>query len=189
MKKVYENFIQCIKDRDYQSVAWILNYTDPKALYDLIFKMNLLISDSDKGPIVITKGEEKVATLSYSLENDWVLISVEFIKDEKTDCIDLMRSFYPKFQFITLSLLYIFGENKFSIDRCCNLEDCIYSNLEKEMINNTLVQDPNTFEEVSSNNKRTKKFNKYLKRIVKSLYPSILIKSKLKNEIDDDKDE
>jgi len=185
MKKVYENFIQCIKDRDYESVAWILNYTDPKALYDLIFKMNLLITDKDKGPIVISQGEQKVATLSYSLENDYVSIGVKYVKDEKTDCIDLMRSFYPKFQFITFSLLYLFGGNEFSIDRCCHLEDCVYTNLGKEKINSTLVQDPNSFEGVNSKNKRTKKFNKYIKRIVKSLYPSILIESKSKDEIDD----
>lgn len=185
MKKVYENFIQCIKDRDYESVAWILNYTDPKALYDLIFKMNLLISDVDKGPIVITKDEQQVATLSYSIENNYVSISVKFIKDEKTDCIKLMRSLYPKFQRITLTLLYVFEENAFSIDICCPLEDCI----DTKFKTSALVQDTNSAEDFCSNSKRTKKFNKYLKRIVKSLYPSILIKSKPKNEIDDDEDE
>ena len=133
MEKVYRNFIQCIKERDYESIGWILNYTDPKALYDLISKMNpTSISSVDGNYIIILLGRKGTATLSWSLKHGYILIRVRFLGVEQIDYKSLMKSIYSKFHFITLS---IETEEKdiFSIDRCCTFEDCIYSVSLEEM--------------------------------------------------------
>lgn len=145
METVYRNFIQCIKERDYESIGWILNYTDPKALYDLISKMNptSIISDADGNYVIISLGRKGTATLSWSLKNGYILIRVRFLGVEQIDYKSLIKSIYPKFHFITLSI-----ETKekdiFSIDRCCTLEDCVYSVSPEEMrdeINDAMFDD------------------------------------------------
>lgn len=132
MEKIYRNFIQCIKERDYESIGWILNNTDPKALYDLFTKMNDLIHTItyNGNHISISLGKREIATLSWSLYSGYVTISVTFSEDEKIDYKSLLGLLYPKFPLITLSILY--KENAFSIDRCCPLDDCISTKFEKE---------------------------------------------------------
>lgn len=93
MEKVYRNFIQCIKERDYESIGWILNYTDPKALYDLISKMNpTSISSVDGNYIIISLGKKGTATLSWSLKHGYILIRVRFLGVEQIDYKSLMKS-------------------------------------------------------------------------------------------------
>lgn len=129
MEKIYRNFIQCIRERDYESIGWILNNTDTKALYDLISKMNPT-SDVDGDCILIGLGKRGMATLSWSIDSGYVTISVKFSEDEKIDYKTMLGSLYPKFPLITLSILY--KENAFSIDICSPLEDCISTKFEKK---------------------------------------------------------
>lgn len=140
MEKVYRNFIQCIRERDYESIGWILNNTDPKALYNLIFKMNLQhITDGNGNHIAISLGKRGMATLSWSIDSGYVTISVKFSEDEKIDYKTMLDSLYPKFPLITLSILY--KENAFSIDICSPLEDCISTKFEKEYKTSEEVHD------------------------------------------------
>ena len=130
MEKVYIDFIQCIRERNYESVGWILNNTDTKALYDLIFKMNLThVSNDNKNYIVISLGKRGIATLSWSIDSGYVTISVKFSEDEKIDYKAMLGSLYPKFPCITLSILR--KEDAFSIDICRPLDDCISTKFEK----------------------------------------------------------
>ena len=83
MKNIYDFFIKCAKACDYESVAWILNYVDPKALHDLICEENPTLN-ADKDSRFITAGICRFAILSWSINSGYVTISVTYLKDADT---------------------------------------------------------------------------------------------------------
>jgi hypothetical protein len=131
MKKIYENFIQCIKERDYESIGWILNYVDPKALHDLICEENPTLN-VDRDFRLITSGICGFVILSWSLNSGYVTISVKYSKDPDNSVKSLMKMLYPKYKNITLDIELKDSADLFSITRCCPLDDCISTKFEKE---------------------------------------------------------
>ena len=129
MKDIYDLFIKCAKNRDYESVAWVLNYVDPKALHDLICEENPTLNSNGDSRF-ITAGICRFVILSWSIDSGYITISVKFSEDEKIDYKTMLGLLYPKFPLITLSILY--KENAFSIVICSSLEDCISTKFEKE---------------------------------------------------------
>lgn len=128
MEKIYNNFIQYIKDRDYESICWILNNTDLKALYNLISEMNP-ISNIDEFTSISIRNEQKSATISLSKLHDIISIGVRFFKDEETDYNAIMNSLCFKFPSTMISVQPI--EDTFSIRRFARLQDD-HAKFEKE---------------------------------------------------------
>lgn len=126
MKNIYDIFIKCVKNRDYESVAWILNYVDPKALHDLICEINPS-SNIDSGSIIIWQTKNEFIAIYWDISSGYITISVKYSKDTNNPLISLMKCLYPKFKNIILSIEQKSSPDSFSINRCCPLENCIYS--------------------------------------------------------------
>lgn len=130
MKDIYNILIKHVKNRDYESVAWILNYIDPKALHDLICEVNPTLNvNNDTNIIWYTKNE--FITIYWCIDNGYIIISVRYSKDSNNPVASLLKELYPKFNNITISIEPKGLTDSFSISRCCPLNDD-YVKFEKE---------------------------------------------------------
>lgn len=122
MKDIYDIFTKSVKNRNYESVAWILNYIDPKALHDLICEANpTLNANNDTNIIWHTKNE--FIAIYWCIDNDYIIISVRYSKDSNNPVASLLKELYPKFKNITVSIEPKSLTDSFSINRCCRLSE------------------------------------------------------------------
>lgn len=136
MKDIYDLFIKCAKNRDYESVAWVLNYVDVKALHDLICEENPTLN-VEKDSRFITAGICRFVILSWSIDSGYITISVKYSKDDNNSAKSLMKMLYSKFKNITLDIELKDSTDSFSITRCCQLENCIHSETSNEYMYNS----------------------------------------------------
>lgn len=126
MKEIYDIFIKCVKNRDYESVAWILNHVDTKALYDLICKSNPTANDID-GSIVIWHTKNEFIGIHWYIIDGYIAISVRYSTDPNNPVTSISKHLYPKFKNVTVSIDKTSVISSFSISRCHLLGDHIYS--------------------------------------------------------------
>lgn len=126
MKEIYDIFVKCAKNRDYESVAWILNHVDTKALHDLICKLNPTTNNIEDSIIIWHTKIESIVLHWYTIDG-YIAISVRFSHDTNNQITFLLKNLYPKYKNVTVSIEPNGLTESFSISRCCLLGDNIYS--------------------------------------------------------------
>jgi len=122
MKEIYDIFTKCATNRDYESVAWILNNIDLQALHDSICKSNPTANNNEDFVIVLSTKTDYIA-IHWYIKDGYIAISVRYSEDTNNTVTSILKDLYPKFKNVTVSIDEKSSTSSFSISRCCLLGD------------------------------------------------------------------